>query len=109
MIAQKIKTLGLRLQLGRDAQVANFEDEAFLQTATDAYYQLRKRQGLSRDYAAAEMRRNGTLTAAMLVRAGQVEGMLCGTFGAYARHLRYIADVIGLRARPERVEWPGRA
>src|SRR5918997_1476804 len=43
MIAQKIKTLGLRLQLGRDAQVSNFEDEAFLQTATDAYYQLRKR------------------------------------------------------------------
>src|SRR4051812_27862857 len=46
VIAQKIKTLGLRLQLGRDAQVANFDDEAFLDVATDAYYQLRKRQGL---------------------------------------------------------------
>ena len=34
VIAQKIKTLGLRLQLGRDAQVANFDDEAFL---TDRY------------------------------------------------------------------------
>src|SRR3954469_1739987 len=30
VIAQKIKTLGLRLQLGRDAQVADFDDEAFL-------------------------------------------------------------------------------
>ena len=28
VIAQKIKNLGLRLQLGRDAQVANFDDEA---------------------------------------------------------------------------------
>src|SRR5215203_6137649 len=55
VIAQKIKTLGLRLHLGRDAQVANFDDEAFLDVATDAYYQLRKRQGLSRDFAAAEM------------------------------------------------------
>jgi len=43
------------------------------------------------------MRRNGTLTAAMLVRSGQVDGMLCGTIGAYARHLRYVEDVIGLR------------
>ena len=102
VIAQKIKTLGLRLQLGRDAQVANFDDEAFLDVATDAYYQLRKRQGLSRDAAAAEMRRNGTLTAAMLVRSGQADGMLCGTFGAYATHLRYVEDVIGLQGgRPQ--------
>src|SRR5215217_4073636 len=97
VIAQKIKILGLRLHLGRDAQVMNFDDEAFLDVATDAYYQLRKRQGLSRDFAAAEMRRNGTLTAAMLVRSGQAEGMLCGTFGAYATHLRYVEDVIGLK------------
>ncbi len=97
VIAQKIKNLGLRLQLGRDAQVANYDDEEFLNVATDAYYQLRQRRGLSRDFAAAEMRRNGTLTAAMLVRSGQVDGMLCGTFGAYATHLRYVEDVIGLK------------
>ena len=97
VIAQKIKSLGLRLQLGRDAQVADFDDEAFLNVATDAYYQLRKRRGLSRDFAAAEMRRNGTFTAAMLVRSGQADGMLCGTFGAYATHLRYVEDVIGLK------------
>jgi malate dehydrogenase (oxaloacetate-decarboxylating)(NADP+) len=97
VIAQKIKSLGLRLQLGRDAQVANFDDEAFLNEATEAYYQLRKRRGLSRDVAAAEMRRNGTLTAAMLLRSGQADGMLCGAFGAYTRHLRYIADIIGLK------------
>src|ERR1700712_237025 len=97
VIAQKIKTLGLRLQLGRDAQVADFDDESFLDGATDAYYQLRKRRGLSRDFAAAEMRRNGTLTAAMLLRLGQADGMLCGTFGGYATHLPYIEDVIGLK------------
>src|SRR5215212_7002630 len=95
VIAQKIKTLGLRLHLGRDAQVMNFDDEEFLDAAADAYYQLRKRRGLSRGFAAAEMRRNGTLTASMLVRSGHADGMLCGTFGAYATHLRYVEDVIG--------------
>ena len=53
---------------------------------------------MSRDFAAAEMRRNGTLIGAMLVRAGQADGLLCGTFGAYATHLRYVEDVIGLKA-----------
>src|SRR5256885_16314901 len=53
VIAQKIQALGLRLQLGRDAHVVDFDEEAFLNDATETYYVLRKRRGLSRDYAAA--------------------------------------------------------
>ena len=97
VIAQKIRTLGLRLQIDRDVQVADLDDETFLGSATDAYYQLRQRKGLTRDSAAAEMRRNGTLAAAMLLRSGQAHGMLCGAYGSYGKHLRYVSDVIGLK------------
>ena len=34
----------------------------------------------------------------MLVRDGQADGMLCGTFGPYATHLKYVREAIGLRA-----------
>ena len=34
----------------------------------------------------------------MLVREGRADGMLCGTFGPYASHLKYVAEAIGLRA-----------
>ena len=44
------------------------------------------------------MRRNPTLIGAMLLRRGDADGLLCGTFGLYAHHLRPIADVIGLCA-----------
>jgi malate dehydrogenase (oxaloacetate-decarboxylating)(NADP+) len=40
---------------------------------------------------------NPTLKAAQLVRDGVADGMLCGTVGVYAEHLRHIADTIGLR------------
>jgi malate dehydrogenase (oxaloacetate-decarboxylating)(NADP+) len=43
------------------------------------------------------MRRNGTLIGAMLVRDGRADGMLCGTAGPYASHLRHVAEAIGLR------------
>ena len=33
----------------------------------------------------------------MLVRQGEADAMLCGTFGSYADHLRHVRDVIGLR------------
>jgi malate dehydrogenase (oxaloacetate-decarboxylating)(NADP+) len=96
-ILRKIESLGLRIRPGRDVEVASFDDEAFLKEAAEGYYQQRKRSGLSRDVAAAEIRRNSTLIGAMLLRGGKADGLLCGTFGAYANHLRYIEAVIGLR------------
>ena len=61
------------------------------------YYRLGRRRGCRASTPRAEMRRNGTLIAAMLVREGKADGMLCGTFGRYATHLKYIAEVIGRR------------
>ena len=38
------------------------------------------------------------LLGAMLVRRGDADAMLCGTQGNYAEHLKYVRNVIGLRA-----------
>jgi malate dehydrogenase (oxaloacetate-decarboxylating)(NADP+) len=43
------------------------------------------------------MRNRSTLIAAMLLRRGDVDAMLCGTSGAFAEHLNYVRQVIGLR------------
>ena len=77
--------------------MVGFDDREFIDRAAEAYYRLGRRRGLTRDYAAAEMRRNGTLIGAMLVREGRADGMLCGTFGPYASHLSYVAEAIGVR------------
>jgi malate dehydrogenase (oxaloacetate-decarboxylating)(NADP+) len=97
VIARKIADLGLRLKEGRDFDLASFDDAKMLGRAGEQYYALGKRRGLMHDYAAAEMRRNGTLIAAMLVHDGQADGMLCGTSGPYASHLKYVREVIGSR------------
>jgi malate dehydrogenase (oxaloacetate-decarboxylating)(NADP+) len=76
--------------------IASFDDQSAIDDAAEAYYQRRKRHGLSRDVAAAEMRRNSTLIGAMLLCSGKADGLLCGTFGSYANHLRYVEEVIGL-------------
>ena len=50
----------------------------------------------------------------MLLRRGDVDGMLCGTFGNYTDHLRYVRNVIGMRdgvhtlAAMQMVMLPGR-
>jgi malate dehydrogenase (oxaloacetate-decarboxylating)(NADP+) len=97
VIAARIRDLGLRIQPGRDVEVAGLGDEAVVGPAAEEHYRLGRRRGLERDFAAAEVRRNGTLIAAILLRQGRVDGLLCGTFGPYRAHLRHVADVIGTR------------
>jgi malate dehydrogenase (oxaloacetate-decarboxylating)(NADP+) len=43
------------------------------------------------------MRRRLTLIGAMMVRLGDADGMICGTYGPYAIHLPYVDQVIGMR------------
>jgi malate dehydrogenase (oxaloacetate-decarboxylating)(NADP+) len=91
----KIRELGLRLTEGRDYQVVNVDDEAHLAELAEDYYQLQRRQGLTRDTALADMRRNNTLIGAMLLRHHETDGLLCGTYGAYETHLKHVAEVVG--------------
>jgi malate dehydrogenase (oxaloacetate-decarboxylating)(NADP+) len=97
VIEQKARELGLHIQAGKDYEVADFDDDAMINDAAEMYYQLRRRRGLARNYAMAEMRRNTTLIGAALVRQGKADGLLCGTSGPYSAHLSYVADIIGLQ------------
>jgi malate dehydrogenase (oxaloacetate-decarboxylating)(NADP+) len=98
VIRHRLDEYGLRLTPGSDCEVINLHDPAVYGDAADDYFQLRRREGVSRAVARVEMRSRCSLMAAMLVRQGRADAMLCGTFGSYAEHLRHVRDVIGLRA-----------
>src|SRR5437762_823549 len=97
IVAARIAKLGLRLKLGDNCEVVNIlDDPRYRETWLD-YYQLARRKGVSKAQAQEEIRSRPTLIAAMLVRRGDADAMLCGTHGDYADHLRYVRMVIGLR------------
>ena len=99
VIRERVRQLGLRVSEERsDFTIQAFDDNA-LGEAAEAYHLMRRRDGVTRDYAQLEMRRNRTLIGAMLVRSGRADAMLCGiSSGRYADSLHYIQDTIGLRA-----------
>ena len=97
IVAARIAKLGLRLKLGDNCEVVNIlDDPRYRETWLD-YYQLARRKGVSKVQAQEDIRSRPTLIAAMLVRRGDADAMLCGTHGDYADHLRYVRTVIGLR------------
>ncbi|PLC48532.1 NADP-dependent malic enzyme [Pollutimonas subterranea] len=95
VLADRIKKFGLRLRLGHDVEVTNPDyDERFHRYWT-TYWELMCRRGISKEMARVEMRRRLTLIGVMMVHLGDADGMVCGTVGAYADHLRFIDEVIG--------------
>jgi malate dehydrogenase (oxaloacetate-decarboxylating)(NADP+) len=97
VIEMRIERYGLRIKLGRDVECVNVLDDPRYRDTWSEYYQIAKRQGVSRSLAQTEVRTRTTLIGAMLVRKGDADAMLCGTVGAYHDHLRYVRTVIGLR------------
>ncbi|TAL99814.1 MAG: NADP-dependent malic enzyme [Paraburkholderia sp.] len=95
VLLARIEKFGLRLRLGEDIEVTNPEyDERFHQYWT-TYWELRCRDGISKEMARVELRRRLTLIGAMMVHLGDADGMVCGSVGAYHDHLRFIDEVIG--------------
>ena len=95
VIAQRIEKFGLRMVEGRDYDVVNVEHDERYQGFWQTYYELTKRKGITAPIAKIEMRRRLSLIGAMLLRSGDVDGMICGTWGTNAMHLVYIDQVIG--------------
>ncbi|WP_423458110.1 NADP-dependent malic enzyme [Ottowia sp. VDI28] len=95
IIAQRIEKFGLRLVEGRDYDVVNVEHDDRYRGFWQTYHELTKRKGITVPIAKIEMRRRLSLIGTMLLRAGDVDGMICGTWGTNAMHLVYIDQVIG--------------
>ena len=98
IIAQRIERFGLRLKEGVDYDIVNVENDHRYRDFWQTYHGMTSRRGVTVQVAKIEMRRRLTLIGAMLLYKGEVDGMLCGTWGTTHAHLHYIDQVIGTRA-----------
>ena len=96
VLKRRIERFGLRLKSEQFETINPDQDERYRDYWT-AYYELTQRKGVSPAYAQVEMRRRQTLIGAMMIRRGDADGMVCGTFGTHSTHLRYIDQVLGRR------------
>ncbi len=97
IIVQRIAKFGLRLRAGVDYDLVNTENDHRFRDYWQSYHRMTERKGVTAQLAKIEMRRRLTLIGAMLLESGEVDGLLCGTWGTTALHLHYIDQVIGLR------------
>src|SRR6202043_1258698 len=95
VIERGIKRHGLRIRIGEHITVVNPEHDDRYREYWQAYHKLTERSGVTAQYAKLEMRRRTTLIAAMLLKKGEADGLICGTIRTTARHLHSIDQAIG--------------
>ncbi|MBA3997236.1 MAG: NADP-dependent malic enzyme [Candidatus Accumulibacter sp.] len=101
-IVRKIEAAGLRIRPDSDFEVVHVEENPFFERNFEKYWReyhrLMERKGVSEDYAKREVRRRATLFGSLMVRLGDADGLICGTFGRHQLHRYYVKNVIGMRS-----------
>jgi malate dehydrogenase (oxaloacetate-decarboxylating)(NADP+) len=97
VIAERIEKFGLRLKEELDYDVVNVEQDSRYRDFWQTYHRMTERKGITVQMAKIEMRRRLSLIGAMLLHKGDVDGLICGTWGTNATHLPYVEQVIGKR------------
>jgi len=97
VVMQRIDRLGLRIKPGTDFELVDPEGDPRFPEYWRLYHTMMERKGVSPDLARNIVRTRNTVIAALMIRRGEAEAMICGTVGRYDLHLEAIGDVIGLR------------
>ena len=95
VIAMRAERAGLPIRPDRDFEIVNPESDTRYRDYWGSYHELMARKGVTPDLARAIMRTNTTAIAAIAVHRGDADSMICGTFGQYLWHLKYVTEVLG--------------
>lgn len=97
VIEMRIEKLGLHIKPGIDFEIVNNESDPRFNDYWKEYYSIMKRRGISQEKARRSVIGNPTLIAALMVRRGEADAVICGTIGTYQEHYAVIEEVLGFR------------
>jgi len=95
IVEARIKRFGLAIKPGRDFELINPDDDPRYRTFVQALVEAVGRKGTTPDAARTLVRTNPTVIAALAMKQGLADAMICGLEGRYMAHLRYIRDILG--------------
>jgi malate dehydrogenase (oxaloacetate-decarboxylating)(NADP+) len=96
VIDARLERFGLSVRPGRDFELVNPEDDPRYRAYVQTYIEAAGRAGVTPDAARTIVRTNATVIAALGLRRGEADAMICGVEGRYMAHLKNIRDVVGL-------------
>ena len=97
VIDVRLKRYGLRIKPGTDFTLINPEDDPRYRDYVDLLIELAGRRGVTQEAARTSVRTDVTVIAALALKRGDADAMICGLEGRFERHLRNVNLIIGAR------------
>jgi malate dehydrogenase (oxaloacetate-decarboxylating)(NADP+) len=94
VIEQRLERAGLGIRPGKDFVLVNPENDPRYREYWEAYHAIMQRRGVTPDLAKAILRTNTTAIGAVMVARGDADSLICGTFGQYLWHLKYVNQIL---------------
>jgi len=96
VIGYRLQKLGLRIKPDVNFDLVDPENDSRFKEYWTLYHKIMERRGVSPNYAQAQVRGSTTVIAALMVKRGDADAMICGTYGRFSRHLEHVLSVVGL-------------
>jgi malate dehydrogenase (oxaloacetate-decarboxylating)(NADP+) len=97
VVESRLRRLGLRLKPGEDFELVDPQSDSRYEDYWRRYHRLMERRGVTPEDARNLVRTETTIIAALMVKQGDADAMLCGTAGRYPWHLEHVRDIVGLK------------
>ena len=94
VVENRIERYGLPLVHGKDFELVNPQNDPRFREYWEAYLEIMERKGVTPALAREIMRTNTTAIGAIMVKRGEADSLICGTFGQYLWHLKYIEEIL---------------
>ncbi len=94
VIARRAERAGLPIRPEVDFEIVNPESDARYRDYWETYHGLMARRGVTPDIARAIMRTNTTAIGGIMVHRGEADSLICGCFGQYSWHLKYVREIL---------------
>ncbi|MEO0912876.1 MAG: NADP-dependent malic enzyme [Pseudomonadota bacterium] len=95
VIDMRLERAGLPEKAGREFEIVNPENDPRYREYWETYHKLMARRGVTPDLARAIIRTNTTAIGAVMVNREEADSLICGTFGQYLWHLKYVEELLG--------------
>ena len=97
VVEHRLERFGLPIRPGTDFEIVNPQHDPRYREYWETYHRLMARRGITPDLARAIIRTNTTVIGAIMVHRGEADSLICGTFGQYLWHLKYIKEILGTK------------
>ena len=94
VISARCDQFGLSKESVAKFEIVNPTSDHRYREYWETYHSVMKRRGISPTLARAIVRTNSTVIAAIMVHRGEADSMICGTFGNYLWHLKYVEEML---------------